>query len=148
MTLELSFQPVGQGREQTLVGEDGQPTAAPEAPLQFGLRADNRLEITVIDRGGVVRRVASRQPVSESRWHHTVVTLDGQTLTLWLNSGEGWQQEGSTPCSGGLVLFDGTWTVGRGFHAGKLARDAQALIDEVRISTRSLRADEWLWRRN
>jgi len=38
--------------------------------------------------------------------------------------------------------------VGRGFHAGKLARDAQALIDEVRISTRSLRADEWLWRRN
>jgi len=89
MTLELSFQPVGQGREQTLVGEDGQPNAAPEAPLQFGLRADNRLEITVIDRGGVVRRVASRQPVSESRWHHTVVTLDGQTLTLWLNSGEG-----------------------------------------------------------
>jgi hypothetical protein len=147
MTLELSFQPVGQGREQTLVGEDGQPTAAPEAPLQLGLRTDNHLEIAVIDRGGAVRRIASRKPVGEGRWHHVVVTLDSQTLALWRNSGEGWQQEGTSPCPGGLVLFDGTWSVGRGFHAGKLARDAQAFVDEVRISTRSLRPDEWLWRK-
>ncbi|MFN9199280.1 MAG: sugar-binding domain-containing protein [Planctomycetaceae bacterium] len=145
MTLELSFQPVGMGREQTLVGEDGQPTAAPEAPLQLGLRADNRLEMAVIDRSGTVRRVIARQAVSDTGWQHVVATMDGETLTLWRNSGEGWQQEGTTPCPGGLVLHDGTWTVGRGFHAGKLARDAQALIDEVRISTRSLRRDEWLW---
>ncbi|MFN9371879.1 MAG: sugar-binding domain-containing protein [Planctomycetaceae bacterium] len=145
LTLELSFQPVGMGREQTLVGEDGQPTSAPEAPLQLGLRADNRLEIAVIDRGGTVRRVVSRQPVSATRWHHVVATLDSETLTLWRNAGEGWIQEGTTPCPGGLVLHDGTWTVGRGFQNGKLARDAQALIDEVRISTRSLRREEWLW---
>jgi hypothetical protein len=145
MTLELSFQPVGMGREHTLVGEDGQPTAAPEAPLQLGLRADNRLEMAVIDRSGTVRRVIARQAVSDTGWQHVVATMDGETLTLWRNSGEGWQQEGTTPCPGGLVLHDGTWTVGRGFHAGKLARDAQALIDEVRISTRSLRRDEWLW---
>ena len=145
MTPELSVQPVGMGREQTLVGEDGQPTAAPEAPLQLGLRADNRLEMAVIDRSGTVRRVIARQAVSDTGWQHVVATMDGETLTLWRNSGEGWQQEGTTPCPGGLVLHDGTWTVGRGFHAGKLARDAQALIDEVRISTRSLRRDEWLW---
>jgi len=145
LTLEVSFQPVGLGREQTLVGEDGQPTAALEAPLQLGLRADNRLEIAVIDRGGTVRRVVSRQPVSETRWHHVVATIDGQHLTLWLNSGSGWEQEGQVPCPGGVVLHDGTWTVGRGFHAGKLARDAEALIDEVRISTRGLGRNEWLW---
>ena len=145
LTLEVSFQPVGLGREQTLVGEDGQPTAALEAPLQLGLRADNRLEIAVIDRGGTVRRVVSRQPVSETRWHHVVATIDGQHLTLWLNSGSGWKQEGQVPCPGGVVLHDGTWTVGRGFHAGKLARDAEALIDEVRISTRGLGRNEWLW---
>lgn len=145
LTLELSFQPVGVGREQTLIGEDGQPTSAPEAPLQLGLRADNRLEIAVIDRGGTVRRVVSLQPVSTTRWHHVVVTLDSETLTLWQNAGEGWVQEGTTACPAGLVLHDGTWTVGRGFHNGKLARDAQALIDEVRISTRSLRHEEWLW---
>ena len=145
LTLELSFQPVGLGREQTLVGEDGQPTAAPEAPLQLGLRADNRLEIAVIDRSGTVRRVVGRQPVTDSRWQHVVAMIEGETLALWSHSGNGWEREGTTPCPGGLVLHDGTWTVGRGFHAGKLARDAQTLIDEVRISTRGLRRDEWLW---
>jgi hypothetical protein len=71
--------------------------------------------------------------------------VQGKELTLWLNAGSGWEQEGQVPCPGGLALHDGTWTVGRGFHAGKLARDAQALIDEVRISTRGLGREEWLW---
>jgi hypothetical protein len=83
--------------------------------------------------------------VTDSRWQHLVAMIEGETLSLWSHSGNGWEREGTTPCPGGLVLHDGTWTVGRGFHAGKLARDAQALIDEVRISTRGLRRDEWLW---
>ena len=50
-----------------------------------------------------------------------------------------------TPFAGPLVNTIGTWTVGRGFHADKIARDARAIIDEVRISSKALPKDRLLF---
>ncbi len=144
-TVEASFQMAATDRDQTLVGEDGKPTRADEAPLQLLVRADGHLAIVAIDRTWKVRTVASRQPIPQGEWRHAAVVCDGETLRLYLNAGKGYELEGESEFSLGLIRNDGTWTVGRGFHAGAIARDAQALIDEVRVSVKALPLESLLW---
>lgn len=144
-TLEASFQFASTGSEQTLVGEDGKPTAADAAPLQLLVRDDGRVAVEAIDRIGALRTVSSRQPVPVGQWRHAAVIGGGGKLRLLLNAGKGYELEGEADFETGLILNDGTWTVGRGFHAGRISRDARALIDEVRVSTKALPVEALLW---
>jgi hypothetical protein len=144
-TVEASIRPVELGRRQTIVGEDGKPTEAASAPLQLELREDNRIAIVAIDSGGKVRTLASREPVEKGRWYHVAAMSDGSKMRLYLVEGNRCHLQGSTDFSGALIHHVGTWTVGRGFHAGKIALDARALIDEVRISSIALPLELLLW---
>ncbi len=144
-TVEASIRPVELGRRQTIVGEDGKPTEAANAPLQLEIRKDNRIAIVAIDSDGKVRTLASRDPVEKGKWYHVAAMSDGSKMRLYLVEGNRCHLQGSTDFSGALINHVGTWTVGRGFHAGKIALDARALIDEVRISSIALPLELLLW---
>ncbi|MCH2583987.1 MAG: LamG domain-containing protein, partial [Planctomycetes bacterium] len=144
-TVEASIRPVELGRRQTIVGEDGRPTEAANAPLQLGLQKDNRIAIVAIDSGGKTRTLVTRDPVETGRWYHVAAMSDGSKMRLYLVEGNRCHLQGSTEFSGSLINHVGTWTVGRGFHAGKIALDARALIDEVRISSIALPLELLLW---
>ena len=144
-TLEASFRLADLNREQTIVGEDGKPTSAPEAPLQLYISRDNRVTITAIDRRAQVRSITAPSELVVGTWYHVAVVADGKTMRLWALLDGKYQLQGECDFIGGLILHDGTWTIGRGFHDGALARDARAWIDEVRVCTRALPREWLLW---
>ena len=144
-TVEASVRPVDLGRRQTVVGEDGKPTEAPNAPLQLGIRKDNRISIVAIDSDGKVRTLASRDPVEKGKWYHVAAMSDGAKMRLYLVEGNRCRLQDSTEFSGALINHVGTWTVGRGFHAGRIGLDAGAFIDEVRVSSIALPLELLLW---
>lgn len=147
-TLEASFKVTMLDHFHGLVGKDGRPAEAMQAPLQLKVRGDdNRLQIEALDGVGVVREVRSRMPVQPNRWYHTVAVCDGRSLRLFLdaNDGRGFQLQGQVRFDGPLISSDGTWTVGRGCFNNQIADDARATIDEVRISAMALPPDRWLF---
>jgi hypothetical protein len=83
--------------------------------------------------------------VNSGQWYHVAVVSDGQTLKLLLNCGSGYDEQGATGFAGPMISNVGTWTIGRGFHEGKLAFDARAMVDEVRVSAVALPARLLLW---
>ncbi|MFM8222538.1 MAG: hypothetical protein ACKOJF_26840, partial [Planctomycetaceae bacterium] len=108
-TLELSVRiPASRATSpETWLGKDGRPTAHPEAPLQFGLNAQGHAEIVLLDRGGAIRRVTSRQPLPTDRWLHLAAIADSQTLQLLLHDGDQYVPQAETELPGGLILADG-----------------------------------------
>ena len=144
-TIELSVRPVELGPVQTLLGKDGRPTGAPTAPFQLFLAPDGRPTVELVDSSGAIRSLVGAAPLPVGEWRHLAVVSDGAVLRLFVGDGNGYAPAGECEIRGGIVPGFGTWTVGRGFDAGKLARDARALIDEVRISTRSLPVEALLW---
>ncbi|MDP6035081.1 MAG: hypothetical protein QGG55_03470, partial [Verrucomicrobiota bacterium] len=111
-TIEASIKPVELGRPQTIIGEDGKPTPAPNAPLQLKLRKDNHLAIVAIDESGKVRSVASREPVKLGVWGHVAAMSDGNKLKLYLVTDGKYELQGETEFIGKLVNHPGTWTIG------------------------------------
>ena len=144
-TLEASIKPVELGRTQTIVGEDGKPTPGPNAPLQLNLRKDNHIAIVAIDSTGKVRSVASREPLNAGSWKHVAAISDGKQLKLYLVQDGKYELQGEVLFTGKLINHPGTWTIGRGFHNGKLAQDARAHVDEVRVSSIALPSELLLW---
>jgi hypothetical protein len=144
-TIEASIKPVELGRPQTIIGEDGKPTPAPNAPLELKLRKDNHLAIVAIDNTGKVRSVASHAPVKLGSWQHVAAMSNGKKLRLFLVQEGKYELQGEVNFVGKLVNHPGTWTIGRGFHNGKLAQDARAHIDEVRVSSIALPLELLLW---
>jgi len=144
-TLEASVKPVELNRSQTIVGEDGKPTDAPQAPLQLKLRKDNHIAIVAIDSTGKVRSVASRNPIKVGSWQHVAAMSNGKKLFLYLVKDEKYELQGEAEFIGKLINHPGTWTIGRGFHNGKIAQDARAHIDEVRVSSIALPINLLLW---
>lgn len=147
-TVEVSFNISETGRFHGLVGRDGQPTEAAQAPLQLKVRGDdNCVQIEAIDSSGTVRDVRGRTPVETGRWYHAAAVSDGATLKLYLDAGDGqgYRLQRESDFSGPLFRSPGTWTVGRGHYNGKIADDARALIDEVRVSVVALKPNRFLF---
>ncbi len=147
-TVEASFKLSRLGPTQGIVGKDGRPTSDPAAPLQLTvIGSDDRIEIQAIDQAGSVRRVRSRSALKIGQWYHVAAVSDGVTLKLFVdeNDGRGYQLQDETEFSGRLIGSTGTWSVGRGYDNGRIGRDAQAVIDEVRISTIALSSTQFVF---
>ena len=146
-TVEASFNVKALDRTHAIVGKDGKPTALPQAPLQLKVRQDDgRIQIEALDALGARREVRSTFKVAPGSWYHVAAVSDGKTLSLYVDSddGKGCVLQGRTDFAGALVNSYGTWTVGRGYFAGKMTDDARALIDEVRISSAALSPERFL----
>jgi hypothetical protein len=145
-TVEASFKIATTDHFHGLVGKDGKPTDDPHAPLQLKVRGDdNRLQIEAIDSAGTLREIRSRSAVEPNRWYHAAAVSDGKQMRLYLNAGDGYVLQGETAFSGRLINTAGTWTVGRGFYDGRIADDARAWIDEVRVSVAALNEKQFLF---
>ena len=146
-TLEASFRLAALGRAHVLVGKDGETSSDRSAPMQLGVGEDNRVFAHLVDETGVLRKVISREPVTSRSWYHVAVRSNGKNVELLLRTSNGkWNVESSSPIAGRVWVAPGTWTIGRGFHAGKIGQDARAFIDEVRISTAGLDNEQLLFR--
>ncbi len=146
-TVEASFSLKVLGRTHAIVGKDGKPTKGPHAPLQLKVRGDDgRIQIEAIDAAGRRHDVRSSFKAATEKWYHVAAVGDGKTLSLYVDSGDrkGYVLQGHSDFVGGLINSYGTWTVGRGYFAGKMTDDARALIDEVRISAAALRPEQFL----
>jgi len=144
-TIELSVRPAEHGRVQTLLGKDGRPTGAPVAPLQVMLDAEGRPAVELVDSSGAIRSLVGDRPLPIGEWRHLAVVGDAVDVRLYVGDGRRLALAATCPIRGGIVPGFATWTVGRGFHDGRLDRDARADIDEVRISTRALPVEALLW---
>lgn len=148
-TVEASFMLDVAGRWQVIVAKDGNPVGG-QPPLSLKVRADNRLEIGVVDGGGAARYVIGTTRVETGKWYHAAATATSNTLSLWLKP-EGsstFVPQGSSAIQGAFfntyTAFNQPWIVGRGMWNGGQADWLDGRVDEVRISDVALGIDQFL----
>jgi hypothetical protein len=89
--------------------------------------------------------VESIAPINAGQWYYAAAVDNGSTLSLYLDSGSGYQLQGSVPITGALFqgvpanpLWDASWTVGRGQYGGNPTDWFDGIIDEVRLTNSAL----------
>jgi hypothetical protein len=140
------------------------------APLYFETRAVNgkpHLSIQFTDMAGYTHRLVDSEPLPTDKWHHVAAVSDGETLSLYKDSGPGYTLVQSTSLAAtgssdrrlgydtaGSISFEDEqwgWTIGRGRYGaqrGQYDDHSQrwyGCIDEVRISSGALLPDEFLF---
>ena len=146
-TVEAAFNTNNPARFAAIVGKEGQPAGSrPVQTFVLKTRADNSLlQVELFDGNGNNKQVSSINSLTASQWYYAAVVDNGSTLSLYLDSGSGYQLQGSTPVTGALFqgvptnpLWDASWTVGRGQFAGNPTDWFDGMIDEVRITNSAL----------
>jgi hypothetical protein len=125
------------------------------------------LVIQFTDMAGYTHRLVDPEPMETSTWYHVAAVSDGETLSLYKNSGDGYVKVKSTDLtatgstdtrlgydSNGANTSNDTlwgWTIGRGRN-GYLRGQGDGhterwmgYIDEVRISSAALPPNEFLF---
>jgi hypothetical protein len=167
-TVEGAFRTNNPARFAGIVGKEGRPAlgklgGAFDENLQTFVvktRADNSLlQVELWDGGAVVagetpKQVSSLAALNAAQWYYFAVVNDGSMLALWLDSGSGYELQGSTALSGGALYqgddpnnpdWDRPWTIGRGEFGGGPADFFDGIIDEVRISNTALSPSQFLF---
>jgi hypothetical protein len=148
-TVEASFQLDVAGSWQVILGKDGNPVGG-QSPLSLKVRADNKLEVGVVDGSGVAKSVLGTTRIQAGVWYHAAATATSDTLSLWLKPAGANQfiAQGSTSISGAFFnsysAFNQPWIMGRGMWNGKQADWTNGRIDEVRISDAALDPSQFL----
>ncbi len=146
-TIEAAFNTNNPARYAAIIGKEGQPGGSrPVETLEVKTRADNsKLQIEIWDGNGVDTQVSSLAPINAAQWYYAAVVDTGSTLSLYLDSGSGYQLQGSIAVTGALFqgvpsnpLWDASWTVGRGQYGGGATDWFDGKIDEVRITNSAL----------
>jgi hypothetical protein len=146
-TIEAAFKTNNPSRYAAIVSKEGQPGGSrPVETLEFKTRADNsKLQIEIWDGDGVDVQVSSLAPITSTQWYYAAAVDNGSTLSLYLDSGSGYQLQGSVAVTGALFqgvpanpLWDASWTVGRGQYAGSPTDWFDGMIDEVRLTNSAL----------
>jgi hypothetical protein len=148
-TVEASFQLDVAGSWQVILAKDGNPVGG-QPPLTLKVRADNKLEIGVVDGLGTAKWVVGTTRIQAGVWYHAAATATSDTLSLWLKptGANNFVAQGSISISGaffnGYSAFNQPWIVGRGMWNGKQADWINGRIDEVRISDVALGSSQFL----
>lgn len=162
-TIEVSFKP-RTGDYRTLVGRDSRGTATINgdlAALYLQIIPGDAVAIKFCDVSGFWHEAVSdpgavqgfQSPdTGAGHWYNMAAISDGKLLSLYLDSGAGYQLVRQTDLtlsgspdttltaglgSGGDWLA-GNWSVGRGLYGGGHGDRAYGFIDEVRISDAAL----------
>jgi hypothetical protein len=160
-TVEAAFYTFDASRFAAIVAKEGQPglgrgLGSDENVQTFVLktREDNsHLQVEQWDAAGNLVQAQSLAPLAEHQWYYVAAVNDGSTLSLWLDSGAGYELQGSVGVSGALYQgtdpenpnWDKTWTVGRGQYAGNATDWFNGYIDEVRLSNSALQPSQFLF---
>jgi hypothetical protein len=109
-TIEAAFNSNNPATWGTIIAKEGRPKLGnADANLSslptFSLMTnatDSHLMVQQFDAAGNLVSVESQQPIVAGNWYYTAVVNDGTNLSLWLDSGAGYQLQGSIPVAGAL----------------------------------------------
>jgi hypothetical protein len=166
-TIEASIYKTSSTLHQTFVGRDGNGVAGDGnlAPLYFKT-FDGNLEILFTDiAGNTWNATDNTADIALNTWYNVAAVSNGSTLSLYKDSGAGYQLVASTNISSSTnsaLAYDAAgsntpgdtqwgWTIGRGRYGTDDAQGAGhtdrwfGYIDEVRISDAALTPDQFLF---
>jgi hypothetical protein len=167
-TIEASIMSTNISSHRTFVGRDGNrdtgATDGNRAPLYFKTQ-NGTLQILFTDEAGNVYDLSDTTgAISTNTWYNVAAVSDGTTLSLYKDSGAGYQLVNSMALVAGdtRLNYDDNgsttagdtqwgWTVGRGrYGGGDLQGDGHGdrwfgAIDEVRISDVALSPNQFLF---
>jgi hypothetical protein len=148
-TVEASFCVDVAGRWQVIVGKDGNPVNG-QPPLSLKVRADNTVEIGIVDGSGVGRWCVGSTKIEANKWYQVAATATASELSLWIKP-EGCRDyiaQGSVPIQGAFFntysAFNQPWIIGRGMWKGVMTDATDGKIDEVRVSDTALTPAQFL----
>src|SRR3954452_18150106 len=153
-TVEAAFKTNNPALFAGIVGKEGQPGGSrPQPTFVLKTRADNSLlQVEQWDGAANLVQVSSLAPLVAGQWYYTAVVNTGSTLSLYLDSGSGYQLQGSVAVSGALYQgnpaspnWDNSWTVGRGQFNGAPADWFNGIIDEVRLTNSALSPSQFVF---
>jgi Concanavalin A-like lectin/glucanases superfamily len=169
-TIEASFMPLATNTWRTIVGRDSQATTGSDmnlSALYFQITPENAVAIKFCDVSGYWQQAVSADGIVTGfpgdpmigHWYHMAAVSDGNTLSLYLDSGFGYQLAAQTDMTlsgspntalssgagSGSDWVAGTWSVGCGLYAGAHTDRAYGFIDEVRISDSPLSTNQFLF---
>lgn len=180
-TVEASWKPEN-GGFRTVVGRDAQNIASSNsgfAALYLQAVPGDALAIKFTDEAGFFHEAVSAPGIVQGFdfgadpegttgvWHNLAATSDGDTLSLYLKTGDGYEliaqtdltasgspntalTDGLNGAPGGADIAGagfwtaGDWSVGRGMFAGDHGDRAFGFIDEVRLSSAALLPSQFL----
>ena len=173
-TLEAAFSVFDYSSFRGIVAKEGRPGLAMgsddanlnslptmalkvRGPQSEGDPDQGKLQIELFDGAGNLVSVASDEALAVGEWYYAAVVNDGETLSLYLNDGDGYVLEGTAAVDGALfqglnyndASWDKNWTVGRavygGIENGSPSDWFNGLIDEVRVTNEALDPSEFLF---
>jgi hypothetical protein len=148
-TVEASFCLDVTGRWQVIVGKDGNPING-QPPLSLKVRADNKVEIGIVDGSGVGRWCVGDTKIEANKWYQVAATATASELSLWVKPDgcRDYIAQGSVPIQGAFFntysAFNQPWIIGRGMWNGVMKDATDGKIDEVRVSDTALTPDQFL----
>lgn len=137
----------------TIMGRDG--SSQSEAESDFYLTnngIDDSFRINIDTVGGTRWILDGDYEVQAATWYAIAAISDGQTLSLWLDDGSGYQCIGELDISAqtieenALAVGDTTynWTFGRGWYNGSFVDHIDGMMDNIRFSDEALDSSELL----
>jgi hypothetical protein len=138
---------------RTFIGRDGSSQGEPESDFYLVKNGINNQFRINIDTVGGQRWILDGEPVGgvqTDTWYALAARSDGQTLSLWLDEGTGYQMVSSLDISAQSVAqnaLPGTnngWTFGRGWYNGGFVDHVDGVMDNVRFSDVALASSDLL----
>jgi hypothetical protein len=166
-TIEASIYKTANSQHQTFVGRDGNGVAPSDgslAPLYFKT-IDGNLQIQYTDVAGNIWNATDAADIDLNTWYNVAAVSNGSTLSLYKDSGAGYQLVASRNISSSAnsaLAYDTAgannagdtqwgWSIGRGRYSTDNSQAAGhtdrwlGYVDEVRISNAALTPDEFLF---
>ncbi|MCK5852995.1 LamG domain-containing protein, partial [bacterium] len=135
---------------QVAVGKDGRPAGSGDPTFHIKSRndsiADHKIHFGFYDTNTTFIHCMSSFNYNTGEWYYIAAVCDGTQAYLYVKeeADADYELESSSPTSGGLLITDGTWTVGRGMWEGNPNDFVNGRIDEVRISDTALNPTQFL----
>ncbi len=135
---------------QVAVGKDGRPglTGDPDFHIKFrnDSSADHKIHFGFYDTNTTFIHCMSSFDYNTGEWYKIAAVCDGTQAYLYVKeeADADYELESSSASSGGLLVTDASWTVGRGMWMANPADFVNGIIDEVRISDTALNPTQFL----
>ncbi|MCA9237073.1 MAG: hypothetical protein KDA44_16480 [Planctomycetales bacterium] len=151
-TIEASFCLARRNGEQVVLAKEEDRDGTLTPLLQLGVLGDPPvIGVDLVDSAGEPIEVRSEIEPRPNEWWHVVVTCEDGRLRLYLADDDpqhDFAVAAEAIVSGSLARRGGTWIVGRGCESGSMGRDFLGWADEIRISTKALNPNQFLFRKS
>lgn len=144
-TLELHVKFESWDANETIVGRDGSSVDAARSDLYLQRIGDGQLRLIYLNADSAEIELIGTTTLQLDQWYGFAIvgnTSEG-TVTMYIDSGDGYEQDAQLSASGDLGLYPSTinWTFGRGWYDGGQADKTDLIMDNIRIHDEALAAN-------